>query len=902
MAVSVSASILDHYIFNEVRCLSTDTKPMDGIKNGSHLVEIDTGYEYLYDRANRRWCKQPKESLQKTFRLTYMSQDGLTVLYEEDVIEGADGVWAGTPTKEQDYEYAYTFDGWSTSANQEEATEHATERLYDNRTVYAAFSKTNVLYSVIWYRAGNNSWYYSWNRIPYGTTMQMSSPSGNPQKESDAQYDYTFAGWTSDISQSGVDGTVDHALDDEWDLVEPYVELVDTSIHPSPDIYGAVKIYPVYTKTLRTFTVKFYSGLSQDQLTYYWSETAQYGEDLPYRAGPAMASDEQYHYDFEGYTRDIQSAGLNGVVDNNALNNITEDTDIYTVYTRRLRYYTITWNDDDNRTLGVESLAYGSVPSHTLPTHQSTGNQATQWNPTPYAVNANQTYTAVYPTWTVRYMNGSTALQTFSDVADGAATPAYTGSTPQHPTDPSGYEFTGWSPSVAANVSADTDYVAQFEQAGPGEISDSWDQIIAAVNDGTYTKYNVGDYKPLNLGTEGTVNMQLAAKDADDLASGNGKAEMTFVAMECLATTRAMNSTATNMGSWDSSEMKTYLENTVLPLVPSNVAAKIRPVKKYSYSYSPSTTDQESSCKLWIPSRREVNDGGGQETQGPVYSDIFIDSASRARTRSGSASTWWLRSAMSNNNIGFYYVNSDSNINGESALVSRSVVLGFCLSARDDVNVSEIQDSWDTIISKIANGTANYKLGNYKPLDLGTEGIVNMQIVGSGANASSLADNTGNATYDWVSMELLNTSHNMNVSSTTSGGWTASSMRSYLTNTIKPLIPANVRGALKAITKYSYYEETGGVSEDHASTDELWIPSYHEVFDDSTYETHGPTYTAVFDSAASRVKHKADSSSAHAWWLRSAESGSSFRYVSTGGYAYSNIANNVSGVALGFSL
>jgi hypothetical protein len=74
--------------------------------------------------------------------------------------------------------------------------------------------------------------------------------------------------------------------------------------------------------------------------------------------------------------------------------------------------------------------------------------------------------------------------------------------------------------------------------------------------------------------------------------------------------------------------------------------------------------------------------------------------------------------------------------------------------------VEEIADDWATIISKIANGTAVYKLGNYKPLDLGSEGIVNMQIIGR--KASPLASGSGTATYDWLSMELLKTDHRMN--------------------------------------------------------------------------------------------------------------------------------------------
>lgn len=36
-------------------CLTTDTKPVDGIANGSWLYEIDSGTFYCFDEENRRW-------------------------------------------------------------------------------------------------------------------------------------------------------------------------------------------------------------------------------------------------------------------------------------------------------------------------------------------------------------------------------------------------------------------------------------------------------------------------------------------------------------------------------------------------------------------------------------------------------------------------------------------------------------------------------------------------------------------------------------------------------------------------------------------------------------------------------------------------------------------------------
>lgn len=37
--------------------LSTDTKPIEGVKNGDSYIEMDTTYWYLFDEENKIWYK-----------------------------------------------------------------------------------------------------------------------------------------------------------------------------------------------------------------------------------------------------------------------------------------------------------------------------------------------------------------------------------------------------------------------------------------------------------------------------------------------------------------------------------------------------------------------------------------------------------------------------------------------------------------------------------------------------------------------------------------------------------------------------------------------------------------------------------------------------------------------------
>lgn len=150
--------------------------------------------------------------------------------------------------------------------------------------------------------------------------------------------------------------------------------------------------------------------------------------------------------------------------------------------------------------------------------------------------------TATIRKYTVYFYNGSTVLQTVSNVPYGGSA-TYTGTTPVSPDGSADdYPFEGWNPEPK-NITGTTKCYAKFgSPLEVKEIEDSWDEIIAACNDGTYvTKYKIGNYKPLDLGSEGIVNMQIAGKDVDELADGSGMAKLTWISKELLNTPHRFN-------------------------------------------------------------------------------------------------------------------------------------------------------------------------------------------------------------------------------------------------------------------------------------------------------------------------------------------------------------------------
>lgn len=213
----------------------------------------------------------------------------------------------------------------------------------------------------------------------------------------------------------------------------------------------------------------------------------------------------------------------------------------------------------------------------------------------------------------------------------------------------------------------------------PETVSDTWAQIAAASQDGTYaSKYSVGDVKSIDIdGT--TYYVQLVAKDADVLASdGVSNAHMTWMLFKKTYGTHAMNGN----GEWANSDMRSWLSGTVLPLLPSDVQNAIKEVIKNTDIYASAsgalTHDKQTIDKLWIPSAREIFGGSSYEQNGPIYSGIFTDSDSRVMYNADiSTKACWLRSASSGTQ--YRTIGTSGSASTSSQTTQSGVIFGFCI-------------------------------------------------------------------------------------------------------------------------------------------------------------------------------------------------------------------------------
>ena len=264
-----------------------------------------------------------------------------------------------------------------------------------------------------------------------------------------------------------------------------------------------------------------------------------------------------------------------------------------------------------------------------------------------------------------------------------------------------------------------------------------------------------------------------------------------------------------------------------------------------------------------------------------------------------------------------------------------------------DISISLVSstlndNSWDTIraVSDLEQGENYWSIGDCKEVTLnGTVGELTLSnfttyafILGFNHNAALEGNNrihfqlAKTAPSGGTDICLCDSSYNsngsspafrMNISSTNSGGWEDSVMRTAICGTsltsyggtILAVIPAALRAVLKSVTKYTDNTGDGSTSTSAvtATTDYFFILAEFEVFGSITYTNSNEAskqaqyaYYAAGNSKA-KYKHDATTTAAH-WWLRSpyVKGSGTFTYVrASGSVGYSN-ARNSYGFAPGF--
>ena len=297
------------------------------------------------------------------------------------------------------------FVGWNTRADGsgDSYADQASVTFTHDVVLYAQWDVRE--YRIVWMNDDGSE--LKSEMVPYGV---MPSYSGTPTKAPDAQYTYTFAGWSPEVRA----------------------------------VSGEATYTATYTSTINSYLITF---IDEDGTTLY-SANVPYGE-VPVYAGnePVKEGDAQFSYSFAGWDPAIKAV---------------DGTATYTAtYTETTNSYTVIWNNDDGSELERdEAVLYGSMPSYdgAEPEKAETAEYEyvfDGWTPDVSAVSGNVTYTAKFRAEKRSYEivfvdeDGSTVLDS-KNVLFGEV-PVYEGAEPSKERTPEySYAFAGWAPEIKA--------------------------------------------------------------------------------------------------------------------------------------------------------------------------------------------------------------------------------------------------------------------------------------------------------------------------------------------------------------------------------------------------------------------------------------------------------------------
>lgn len=261
---------------------STATPPDDPEK--ADTAQWNYTFDGWYDGNGNKWTSSVTITSAITFTARYSSEvqkytvrwynhDGTLLETDENVPYGTKPTYNGeTPTQEGNAEHSYQFAGWNYDT--ENGITPALGTTYIDIT--AQFREIDNTYTVKWVNDGVVI--EEDEAVPYGAQPDYNG--ATPTKESDAQYDYDFIGWSVEVKDPVTDGT-DYPDDTELptvagDIIYTAVYSATTRIYPiTVIVYDKNGIYVTHTYAFEYGKELSINALATDVVGYkfvQWSD------------------------------------------------------------------------------------------------------------------------------------------------------------------------------------------------------------------------------------------------------------------------------------------------------------------------------------------------------------------------------------------------------------------------------------------------------------------------------------------------------------------------------------------------------------------------------------------------------------------------------------------------------
>ena len=232
------------------------------------------------------------------------------------------------------------------------------------------------------------------------------------------------------------------------------------------------------------------------------------------------------------------------------------------------------------------------------------------------------------------------------------------------------------------------------EYKAPDFATDSWSTIIANVKAGNGSEYAVGSTKEVNLGTTyGTHTLRVANTSTPSECNTTGFSQTAcgfVLEFADIITDHVMNDTATNVGGWPSTSMRTFVNNDIYNAIPSEIKNAIIDTTVVSGHGDEDTENFTSTDKLYLLTPKEiytafneVDDTAKDLTRTlDYYTNIGVTTSHYSgaiKKNETGADWWWLRAADSSNTYTFLRVYIDGGYNSGSAYSANGVSPAFRL-------------------------------------------------------------------------------------------------------------------------------------------------------------------------------------------------------------------------------